>query len=232
MTTSTAEENTTGAASISDQAIEKIFYGELELMVSIRRLIDNSSLPTARKMSAKLIQQTKIELALSGMRDGLHYNKARFKGPARARMMIRLCENYLMILDTLLDEFEGSTSQVGALLKQSWTSVRKEEHVDMYSFDSKAQTALYLLFKFAWVNNVRFSQLHSQLTAHLALVEYRLRNGWLIGKYNAQWTKALDDSDVVHAWVNKSGMNLVMEAYRFEIPRIHQATKGQTPTGM
>lgn len=232
MSTSTVEEKTTGAASISDQAIEKIFYGELELMTSIRRLIDSSSLPTARKMSAKLIQKTKLELTLSGMRDGLRYNKSKFKGPARARMEIQLCENYFMILDTLLDEMQGSTSQVLAFLKQNWTSVRKEEEVDIYSFESTAQTTLYLLLKFAWVNDIRFSRLHSQLTAHLALIEYRMKNGWLIGKYDGQWTKKESDSELIHNWVGVDGMNLCMPAYRHNIPQVHARLTGKTITGM
>lgn len=236
MSTSIVEEKTTGAASISDEAIKKIFFGELELMISIRRMIDSSSLSTARKMGAKLIQKSKLDLVRAGMREALRTPKSKFKGPARARVEIQLCENYFMILDTLLDEQANATcgaqTRVLGMLKTAWEATKKSDPDARYTVNTPAEEALQSLFEFAWMQDIRFSRLHSQLTAHLALVEYRMKNGWLLGKYDGQWTKKETDSEIVHNWVGVEGMNLCMPAYRLNIPQVHAHITGKSITGM
>lgn len=234
MSTSTVEENTTGVASISDQAVQKIFYGEIELMLSIRGMIDASTLDFKRKTLNKTVQRAQLDAMLAGFNE--NNNLAKMKGPARARAEISLCENYFIILDLLMDDQAGSSMPISMmtldLLKRAWKIVKKTDPYCGETIDLNSGRALIGLFQFAYQQDIRFSRLHSQLMAHLALIEYRMKNGWLIGKYDGQWTKTCTDSEIIHKWVGTEGMNLCMPAYRLNVAQVHNQITGKLCTGM
>lgn len=125
-----------------------------------------------------------------------------------------------------------SEQYIKNLMLKAWEAVRDNKGIGYFSPYNKTEEALYWLFRFVHDGNIRFSKFHSHAQAHFALVEYRLRNGCLIGKYNPQWTKLQDDSAVICKWANKEGLNLNLEAYRFKIGEIHRHVTGQLHTGM
>ena len=230
-TSAISSPETKGAKSIPDQAIEKIFGNELEIMRSIRTIIEASSLAAERRANLKATRSIQIEMMIQGMRRPTE-KLGKLIGKRRATAEVTMCENYFMILDTLLDENMGSSKAVLARMKNFWSVVRDGTNMHRDQFGSPAAQALFLLYRYCFIENIRFSKLHSQVQAHLALVEYRLRSGWLIGKYNGQWTRLQTDAEVIHKWVNEKGTNLTLEAYRFSIGQVHNEIKGSTPLTM
>jgi len=214
----------------TEQEIIKIFDSELQLFNHSRNIVKASRIGSKNQSVCEDVRELKMDFLIKEIKKVIG-PIGKLSGERRAAAEVMACESYYLILEGLT-QLHPSEQYVKNLMLKAWEAVRDNKGIGYFSPFNKTEEALYWLYRFVHDGNIRFSKFHSHVQAHFALVEYRLRNGCLINKYDPKWTKLQEDSRVVHKWAGKDGMNLNPEAYRFKIADLHREITGRLHSGM
>lgn len=214
----------------TEQEIIKIFDSELQLFNHSRNIVKASRIGCKNQYVSEDVREMKMDNLIKEIKKVIG-PIGKLSGPRRIAAEVMACESYYLILEGLT-QIHTSEQYIKNLMFKAWEAVRDNKGIGFFSPFNKTEEALYWLYRVMLDGNIRFNKFHSHAQAHFALVEYRLRNGWLIDKYDAQWTKLQQDSAVVCKWASKAGIGLNTEAYRFKIADLHREITGRLHSGM
>ena len=205
------------------------FRDELVLVASIKRLVTNSSRGEKDADIIFGIEEVNFNSIMRGlMTAAVQPNTVDVTRPAKT--IRALCSNYQIILSKLLQKFDGNIPAIEDTLWSAFTCTRLRKQFQMSRFTEEA--GAYWLFMYILNKGINFRSFQRQSLFSLALQEYRLQNGWLIGKYDPYWTQ--HQMDEVHVYQMCQSWHKPMNPFelRKAVRDLHYKLLGKEIDGM